>query len=295
VALGLLAVVGALSGCQVHTAVSIDAGSGGSGTVAVSVSLDAAALSAVGGQKALAGQLADTDLTKAGWVVIGPTPGPNATTVITATHSYRDPAEAATLVASLAGTGSASTRPFQVELSNHRSFWHVGTQLRGAVNLSCGLSCFGDSSLQALLGSPVGVNSTLLEQAARQQPAQVFTFSVEAHLPGSLKQTDAPARAGQDLQWSPTLGHTVVLSAQTEDWDWGHVTLVAVLAGVGLVLVLTLLIVLLWRRRRRRKRGTGSDGGSGADGRHPPRNGRGRHAKPRRLLPRTPKAVTPQS
>jgi hypothetical protein len=76
VAFGLLAVLGALTGCQVHTSVSIDAGPGGSGTVAVSVSLDAAALSALGGQKALVEQLADTDLTKAGWVVIGPTPGP---------------------------------------------------------------------------------------------------------------------------------------------------------------------------------------------------------------------------
>jgi hypothetical protein len=167
------------------------------------------------------------------------------------------------------------------------------------VNLSCGLACFGDSSLQALLGSPVGVNPALLEQAAHQQPAQVFTFSVGAHLPGSLKQTNASTRNGDELQWTPTLGHTTVLSAQTEDWDWGHVTLVAVLVGLGLVIVLTLVIVLLWRRRRRRKRGIGppgkGDGDSGAEGSRPPQSGRGRHAKPRRFLPRRPKAVTPQS
>ena len=257
----------------------------GHGTVSVKVILDQSAVQAIGGPSALASQLDVTDLQAAGWSVSGPTPGPNSSMVISASHAFSTPAEASQLVADLAGSGPAGSRPFKLNISRRSSFWHVYTDLSGTVNLTCGLNCFGDSGLKSSLGSATGFNPAPLIAQAHQTPAQVFTFALNARLPGSIASTNASARAGGVLTWTPQMGQTLVLSATTQAWNWNHLIGTFVLAGVVLLLLIV-LGAMMWRSRRRKRRG-GDD---------PPPSGRlwrrGAHAKSRHSIA---KAVTSRS
>jgi hypothetical protein len=275
----------ALSGCQVNTVISVRAQANGQGTVAVRVTMDQAAVQAVGGSSALAAQLDVSDLEAAGWKVSGPSPGPGSSTVISASHAYSTPVEAGQLIADLAGSGPAGSRPFKLSISRRSSFWHVYTDLAGTVNLTCGLNCFGDAGLQSSLGSPIGFNPAPLIAESHQDPSQVFSFVVNARLPGRVASTNASANDGGVLTWTPRLGQTLVLSATTQDLNWDHLIPVFVLAGMVL---LALIVVgsLMWRSRRRRRKG-GGDGPRAARSLR-----RGAHARTRRSIA---KAVTSRS
>ena len=272
-----------LTGCQVNTRIAVEEVAGGRGVVAVTVSLDAGALAAVGGSAALAAQLQDADLVAAGWAIAGPKPGPGSTTVITVSHPFATLAEASTLVGDLAGAGSGNSRPFRLALSRHRSFWRTDTTLKGTVDLTCGLDCFGDSGLSRALGSPVGVNPAPLESAAGQSPDQVFTFSMTARLTGSLVSTNASSQRGGLLEWTPRLGQALQLAAVTRSWNDSRIKAFVIGAGVLVVVLVGLLGVVIyrWHRRRRRakaagagrehgrpggRRGGASDGGGGRHG-----------------------------
>jgi hypothetical protein len=275
----------ALSGCQVNTVISVHAQANGQGTVAVTVTMDAAAVQAVGGASALAAQLDVTDLEAAGWRVSGPSPGAGSSTVISASHAYSTPAEASQLVADLAGSGATGNRPFKLSISRRSSFWHVYTDLAGTVNLTCGLGCFGDSGLQSSLGNPTGFNPAPLIAQSHQEPAQVFSFALNARLPGRVASTNASTNDGGVLTWTPRLGQTLVLSATTKEWNRDHLIAAFVLAGI-IFLALIVLGLVLWRSRRRKRKAAG-DGSS--PGRLPRR---GAHAKSRRSIA---KAVTSRS
>ena len=158
-----------MAGCQVNTRIAIDAVAGGRGVVAVTVTLDAAAAAAIGGQ---GGAWRPSCRTRTWWQPdgrsTGPTPGPGSTTVISASHPFATPAEASALVGELAGDRADGSRPFRLSVSRTASFWRTDTTLTGTVDLTCGLACFGDSGLDRALGSPVGVNPAPLESAAGQ-------------------------------------------------------------------------------------------------------------------------------
>jgi hypothetical protein len=275
----------ALSGCQVNTVISVHAQANGQGTVAVTVTMDEAAVQAVGGASALAAQLDITDLEAAGWRVSGPSPGPGSSTVISASHAYSTPAEASQLVADLAGSGATGNRPFKLSISRRNTFWHVYTDLAGTVNLTCGLGCFGDSGLQTALGSPTGFNPAPLIAQSHQEPAQVFSFALNARLPGRVASTNASSNSGGALTWTPRLGQTLVLSATTKEWNRDHLIAAFVLAGI-VFLALIVLGLMFWRSRRRKRKAAG-DGSS--PGRSPRR---GAHGKSRRSIA---KAVTSRS
>jgi hypothetical protein len=244
----------ALTGCQVHTQISVDETGPGQGLVRVSVSLDRSALAAIGGAPALAAQLQDADLVAAGWTVTGPAPGPGSTTVVSASHPFSSPAQASALVAELAGSGPAGSRPFRLSWTQRHSFWRTDTALTGTVDLSCGIACFGDSGLTSALGFPTGVNAGALAAASGEQPGQVFTFSVDARLRGSLVHTNAVSRPDGSLQWTPRLGQRLELTATTRTWHSGRIVAVSVAGGVLILLALALAGWWWWRRRRRRRR-----------------------------------------
>jgi hypothetical protein len=251
-----------VAGCRVQTNVALTQQPNGTGMVQVSVVLDPSAVAAVGGRAALAAQLQDGDLVAAGWTVSGPVAGPGSTTVVTASHPFVGPEQAGALIADLAGTGPASSRPFRLAVTRHSSLWRTTTTLSGQVDLTCGLGCFGDSGLAAATGSDVGVDAGALAKQARQAPGQVFGFGVSARLPGSVVRTNAAGHAGGTLEWTPELGRSIQLSAVTQSWQWGHV-IAASVAG-GLVLVGMAVGGAWWWRRRRHRR----------------RQGRARHAAP---------------
>ncbi len=222
----------------------------------MSVTLDKAALTAIGGQAALAAQLQDADLEAAGWTVTGPTTGPESSTVISASHPFATPAEASALVGELAGAGPDASRPFRLSLVQHRSFWRTDTTLTGTVDLTCGLDCFGDAGLKGVLGSSVGVNPAPLEAGAGQNPDQVFGFAVSARLAGSVVSSNAASEQDGTLHWTPRLGQTLELAAVTRSWNDSRIKTFAIIGGVLVIALLGLLGlgIFRWRRRRRRRR-----------------------------------------
>jgi hypothetical protein len=243
-----------LTGCQVHTQISINETAPGHGVVGVSVSLDQSAVAAIGGAPALAAQVQDADLVAAGWKVTGPVPGPGSTTVVSASHEFTSAAQASALVAELAGSGPAGNRPFRLSLTQRHGFWRTDTALTGTVDLSCGVACFGDSGLTSALGFPTGVNPGSLAAAAGERPDQVFTFSVDARLRGSLVSTNGVSSSDGALQWQPRLGQRLELAAVTHTWRSGRIVVASVTAGLVVVFAVAGGIYW-WRRRRRRRRG----------------------------------------
>jgi len=248
-----VAVAGAvlLAGCRVDTRVSVVEKSGGAGTVRVTVAFDPSAVRAFGGQPNLAKQLQYSDLEAAGWTVSGPTTSAGGGASVTATHGFSDGTQLEQLMSALAGSGPGP-RPFRLSATDGGGFWTHKTVIRGAVDLRCGLECFGDPGLQSALGGSLGVAPQPLEQAAGEGAAQVFTFSLAVRLAGHADSVTGHPSVSRDgtLTWSAPLGQSTVVGALSESVDWGHVILVAVLA--------TLVLIgggggLLLRRRRRRR------------------------------------------
>ncbi|MBV9661877.1 MAG: hypothetical protein JO337_12045 [Acidimicrobiales bacterium] len=247
------------AGCQVSTRVSIDERAPGQGTIAVTVTFDQSALAALGGMSALSSDLDLTGLASSGWQVTGPSPsaGSGATgsgAVVTASHLFHSDAQATELITSLAGERPASSRPFRLTLSKRSTFWRDDSELKGVVDLTCGLGCFGDSGLSTATGQALGFDPAPL--LGKQDPAQIFTFQIQAHLAGHVSGTNAADRSGsggtQSLAWAPQLGRTMTLRAETESWNEGSVILVAVLAGVIVLAGLVLVVWWVWRRHFRR-------------------------------------------
>lgn len=243
-----VACAAALSACQVQTDVAVTEDPGGGGSVSVTVTLDAAADAAVGG---LAQQLRTDGLAAAGWNVGAPRTLGGGSETVTATHAFATQAQAASVLASVAGTGS--THPFALSVVTSHTFWHTTTTLRGHVDLTCGVACFGDPGLTAQTGSPVGVDVAGLSRQSGLSAGQVLRFAMQVTLPGTVVSTDATSRpAPHELAWQPVLGRSVVLDATTTTTDSGHVA--AAVAGAAAVLVVAVVaLLLLWRRRRRRR------------------------------------------
>lgn len=239
-----------VSGCHVDTRVSIVERSRGSGSLAVTVALDGAAVQALGGQAALARQLQYADLQATGWTVAGPAETAGGGESVTVSHGFSSGAELSRLVSDIAGSGPPGSRPFRLSLSDAGGFFTDRTALSGTVDLRCGLDCFGDPGLKAALGGSLGVAPQPLEGAAGQTASQVFRFALAVRLPGHPKPSSGSPSVSRDgtLTWAPALGSSTVVGAVTESVDWAHVILVAVLGA--LVIAGGGFGGWRWRRRR---------------------------------------------
>lgn len=240
-----------LAGCRVDTRVSVVERGGGSGSLAVTVTLDRAAVQALGGQSALARQLSYADLESAGWAVAGPHAAAGGGESVTVSHGFSGGAQLSRLMSDVAGS-APGPKPFRMSVSSGGGFFTNRNTIRGALDLRCGLQCFGDPGLQAALGGSLGVSPQPLEQAAGETAAQAFRFSLALRLPGrpgSVTGSPSVARDGT-LTWSAPLGQSTLVGAVSESVDWGHVVLASVLAA--LVILAGGFGGLRWRRRRRR-------------------------------------------
>ncbi|MDQ2726218.1 MAG: hypothetical protein M3Y36_12100, partial [Actinomycetota bacterium] len=244
----VLAVTVLAAGCGAGTGVDVTVRSNGSGTVAVTVTLDRAALTQVGD---LAAQLQTSDLTQAGWTVARPRPGPDGSEVVSATRPFATPSEAGPDLASLAGSGPASTRPFRIALSRRRTFWHTSVTVSGTVDLTCGVGCFGDAGLAKQTGSVVGVDPGSLSAQSGQTAAQALTFSVVVELPGQVRAATPGVVNGHVVTWKPVLGQTLAVAASSQSVNRGSVTAGIVGAAVVLILVAAAVVTLVRRHRHR--------------------------------------------
>ena len=176
-----------LTGCGVTTSVAVRVQRNGSGTVTVAVTLDRAAVSAVGGVE---GALHVSDLEAAGWkVVSGPAPGGG--TVITLTQSFTRLSQLPGILAEV-GRTPAGAPLFVLRVTQGGTFFTSRTTAAGSVDLTCGLSCFGDAGLQRTYGSDLGVDSTALQTAAgRAAIERDLTFRFTLQMPGRVSSSDA--------------------------------------------------------------------------------------------------------
>lgn len=235
-------VIALASGCQLTTAVGVDANRDGSGLVRVAVGLDADAARRVPNLKS---DLRTDDLTKAGWTIVGPRKEDDGRTWIRASKPFDDPADASKVIEEISGPNGPFTDFY---LGQSRSFLTTKTTFRGTVNLSGGIEAFGDEQLrQRLGGSSIGVDPKELEARLGQVLDRIFTFRVQTRLPGDV-QSNAPLEAEHGAEWRPKLGEKVTLVATSSALNTRQVvgTVVAVLAAVALA------VVLVVRRVRRR-------------------------------------------
>ena len=241
-----------LAGCRVDTRVSVVESAGGGGTVAVAMTLDAAAVDALGGQTELAKQLRYADLQSQGWTVSGPSLLRDGGASVTVSHGFSGGAQLSELMSALAG--DSTSHPFRLRLSHSGGFWTDKTAVTGAVDLRCGLNCFGDPGLRTSLGNPLGVSPQPLESAAGESATKVFSFELAVRVPGHVDSSTGNPAVARDgtLTWSPALGSEVQVGAVSQSVDWGHVILAAVLAGLVLIAGGGGLGWRVLRRRRRR-------------------------------------------
>ena len=121
--------------------------------MAVTVSLDTAAVAAIGGRAALAAQLHAADLVAAGWVVTGPQAGAGVADRHHRQPRLRQPGPSQPARwPSWPAPERPAAAPSSCPFSDRRSFWRTDTVLTGKVDLTCGLNCFGDSGLKSALG-----------------------------------------------------------------------------------------------------------------------------------------------
>jgi hypothetical protein len=235
-------VVALTSGCQLTTAVGIDANRDGSGMVRVAVGLDADAARRVPNLKQ---DLRTDDLTKAGWTIVGPRKEDDGRTWIRASKPFDDPGDATEVITEISGVNG----PFKdFHLARSRSFLTTKTEFSGTVDLKGGIEAFGDDQLrQRLGGSSIGIDTKELESRIGQVLDRIFTFRVQARLPGDV-DTNAPLEADQGAEWRPKLGEAVTLVATSSALNTRQV----VGTAVAVVAVLALAILLVVRRLRHR-------------------------------------------
>jgi hypothetical protein len=213
--------------------VGIDAHPDGSGLVRATVTLDRDAVAQV---PDLASQLRVADLKAAGWRVDGPAPVANGGMEVKASKRFATPAEATVVVSQLSGAEG----PFQgFRVRRTRSFAKTRLSFSGTVDLAKGIGSFSDAELrQRLGGTDVGFDPAQLEGRLGRSLSRIFPVRVVARLPGSVS-SNAPTRAGNGAQWSPTFGEKVTLTASSTQWNTRP------LAAAGLAVVSALALVAL--------------------------------------------------
>ena len=235
-----------LSACQATVRVGINVGANGAGTVSVTATLDHDAAAAV---PDLAQTLQTADLRQAGWHIDGPTPVTGGGTTLVVTKAFSNPAEAVEVLGELSGPSG----PFRdLDVVRDSSLLGTTTTFTGTVDLTCGLACFGDPQLQQTLGANLGLDPAKLAQAGID-PAQILTFEVGVHLPGSPRTSNAPVRANGESQWVLKLGTKQSLSASSHIAHHDRLLEIEIAVAVVVVVVLAVVTWLLLRRRRRRR------------------------------------------
>jgi hypothetical protein len=195
----LLAVVaiGALGACRVDTAVKVAVNPDGTGTVAVTVIADADVVAAEPG---LAQELKVDDLTQSGWTVTGPTSTPTGGLSVILTHPFTNVASANAVLGELGGPGGPVS---QLDVAVKNSGGEVRWSFSGLLDLSKGLSAFGDSALVSATGGAPWLSALTAKGLV---PGDVAAVSVDVALPG----TTLASAGASTTHWSAHPGDAPV-------------------------------------------------------------------------------------
>jgi hypothetical protein len=255
-----------LAGCQVDSQVAIRVNQGGSGTVTVTVRLDAEAAQRLG-DPAKSVQL--SDLVAAGWEVDDPkteAAGPSQGGVtLVVRRKFGSPDELAQVLGEIGGTpGETGSPPVfsDVHLKLTDGFASTDYSFSSALSLTGSLEQFSDPELTAALGGlPLARTPEELE-AEGLTGASAATLKVSVRLPGTLEQTTGKistgspttgSAQGESASWEfPLSGGTAssaTMTAESSDTQ-ALPTRLLIAAAALLVLAGVFLIVGLVRRRR---------------------------------------------
>ena len=241
-----------MSGCGATVNLRVSVGRSGSGSVALVVSFPAATAAQLEDLKA---GLPVADLRAAGWVVEGPKPGPESSTVVSASHTFSNLSQVPALVADVAGSGPERSRPFRLTVTELPGLLQDHYLASGTVDLRCWLSCFNDPRLAASVGYPLGLSPAEVHRLFGAHPGDELTFGFEVLLPGTVTSSDASGNAGgSDLVWSPVLGKATTVFASSKTENLPLIRALAAAIGAGALVVLLTASYLLWRGCRRRGR-----------------------------------------
>ena len=199
-----------LTGCRTTADIRIELDEAGVGHVAVSVELDDAAAERVGNLSEL---LALEDLEGTGWDVTA------SERTVLARHEVRSPAELELALADLGGPEGIFS---DLEFERRETFARTAVGVSGAVDLSAGMSAFGDEDLARLTGSITGVDL----------PADSIALALEVDLPGE-EEANGP---GGKARWSLPVGEVTHVKAESTDLNLlGLVAVAVALACAGVI------------------------------------------------------------
>jgi hypothetical protein len=254
----LVAIV--LAGCQVDSQVAIRVNEGGSGTVTVTVRLDAEAAERLG-DPATSVQL--SDLVAAGWVADSPkteTSGPTKGGVtLVVRRKFGSPDELAQVLGEIGGTPGETGSPAvfsDVQLKLTDGFASTDYSFSSSLSLTGSLEQFSDPELTAALGGLPLARTPEELQAEGLTGASAATLKVSVRLPGNLEQSTGNATTGKakgdTASWEfPLSGGTASSATMTaESSDTQPLpTRMLIAAAALLVLAGVFLTVGLLRRR----------------------------------------------
>ena len=250
-----------LAGCQVDSQVAIRVNEGGSGTVTVTVHLDAEAAERLG-DPATSVQL--SDLVAAGWVADSPktdTSGPTKGGVtLVVRRKFGSPDELALVLGEIGGTPGETGSPAvfsDVQLKLTDGFASTDYSFSSALSLTGSLEQFSDPELTAALGGLPLARTPEELQAEGLTAASAATLKVSVQLPGNLEQSTGKistgSAQGESASWEfPLSGGTAssaTMTAQSSDTQALPFRLLIAAAAL-LVLAGIFLTVGLLRRRR---------------------------------------------
>jgi hypothetical protein len=253
-AIALLALMLFGCACRVDLVVGVTMAEDGSGTISVEATADAEVVESAPG---LAQDLRIDDLAAAGWTVTGPAVTDEGGITMLLSHTFANPTEATTLLASLNG----STGPFQrLELTRAEDERAVTYSLTGVGRVDSGLAVFTDPELLAAVGA-----APYAEQiaAAGLSPTQAVGITLRADLPGTVEESSADPE-GEELSWVvPLDGTSVPISASSRlsldgDAVWSIVATTLLVALVVWLVAASAFIAFVVRARRRRARARAS-------------------------------------
>ena len=255
------------SACRVDTAVQVEVGDDGSGTVTVVVNADADA--AIRVPEFVRGLRLD-DARDAGWTVEGPVSRADGGVQIRAAKRFESASQLPQVLEEIAGKGVIFS---DVVLEQTRSFAETSYSFRATINPTPPLGAFSDGALAEIFeGQPFGRPlEDLIAEAGRPEDSLGLEFSLT--MPGaedSLIASGDPAGEGEAVApevdgsaatWRLSYGDpSVTVGASTAFEDtvaplWRNIAIVAGIAfGVVLLGIAAAWIVTLVRAPRGRGR-----------------------------------------
>ncbi len=219
----------------------------GSGTVTVTVVMDAEAVAAVGGVD----QLRTADLVAAGWEVGSPVPAPEGGVTATASKSFVDDAQLTAVLTEITGIAGVYGAP---SFTRARTTFRDHYDFTGSLDLTQGLGALDDPALVALLEAN-GADVAALRDTAEAIPTSVG-ISLSVELPGGASRT-----------WNAQPGQVVAAelsSSKVRSGQIGKIAAAAVLAGLAVLVGVVAVGGAIGRRRRAWRDGFPTGRGRGA-------------------------------